>query len=80
MGLLTHKFAWMKGAARVIAVDHVVVHYIPELYEKVANGSFDPTDIITHRLPLSEAEHGYQVFDGKMENCIKVVLKPQLLH
>ena len=57
-----------------------VVHYIPELYEKIANGSFDPTDIITHRLPLSEAEHGYQVFDGKMENCIKVVLKPQLLH
>jgi S-(hydroxymethyl)glutathione dehydrogenase / alcohol dehydrogenase len=57
-----------------------VIHYMPELYEKLANGSFDPTDIITHRLPLSEAEHGYQVFDGKMENCIKVVLKPQLLH
>jgi S-(hydroxymethyl)glutathione dehydrogenase/alcohol dehydrogenase len=57
-----------------------VIHYMPELYEKVANGSFDPTDIITHRLPLSEAEHGYRVFDGKMEDCIKVVLKPQLLH
>ena len=57
-----------------------VIHYMPELYEKLANGSFDPTDIITHRLPLSEAKHGYQVFDGKMENCIKVVLKPQLLH
>ena len=57
-----------------------VVHYIPKLYEMIANGSFDPTDIITHRLPLSEAEHGYQVFDEKMENCIKVVLKPQFLH
>lgn len=57
-----------------------VVHYIPELYEKVTKGNFDPTDIITHRLPLSEAEHGYNVFDGKLENCIKVVLNTQHLH
>ncbi|MDR3585793.1 MAG: glutathione-dependent formaldehyde dehydrogenase [Desulfosporosinus sp.] len=57
-----------------------VIHYMPELYEKIANGSFDPTDIITHRLPLSEAEHAYRIFDGKLEDCIKVVLKPQVLH
>lgn len=33
-------------------------------------------DIITHRLPLSEASHAYDIFKKKKDNCIKVVLKP----
>jgi S-(hydroxymethyl)glutathione dehydrogenase/alcohol dehydrogenase len=53
-----------------------VIHYIPELYAKIKKGEFDPTDIITHRLPLTEAEHGYEIFDEKKDDCIKVVLKP----
>lgn len=53
-----------------------VIHYMPYLYELIKDGVFDPTDIITHRLPLSEAEHAYGIFDEKMDNCIKVVLKP----
>jgi S-(hydroxymethyl)glutathione dehydrogenase / alcohol dehydrogenase len=53
-----------------------VIHYMPELYKMITSGQIDPSDIITHRLPLAEAEHGYDVFDNKKENCIKVVLKP----
>ncbi|MGG6310829.1 zinc-dependent alcohol dehydrogenase [Paenibacillus macerans] len=53
-----------------------VIHLIPELYGQIESGRFDPTDIITHRLPLSEGEHGYKVFSEKQEDCIKVVLKP----
>ncbi|WP_078578291.1 zinc-dependent alcohol dehydrogenase [Salipaludibacillus agaradhaerens] len=53
-----------------------VIHFIPELYHKIKQGDFDPTDIITHTLPLTEAAHGYDVFDEKHDNCIKVVLKP----
>jgi len=53
-----------------------VIHYIPQLYEWIVNGKFDPTDIITHRYPLDEAEHAYEIFDEKKDNCIKVVLKP----
>lgn len=53
-----------------------VIHYVPELYEQIKEGVFDPTDSITHRLPLSEAEHQYDVFDTKKEDCIKVALKP----
>jgi len=53
-----------------------VIHYIPQLYEWIVNGKFDPTDIITHRYPLEEAEHAYEIFDEKKDNCIKVVLKP----
>jgi len=53
-----------------------VIHYIPELYQMVKEQKFDPTDIITHRLPLEKAEFAYEIFDAKKDNCIKVVLKP----
>jgi hypothetical protein len=36
----------------------------------------DPTRIITHTLPLDEAEHGFEIFKNKQDNCEKVVLKP----
>lgn len=53
-----------------------VIHYMPELYRQIKDGVIDPTDIITHRLNLGEAEHGYKIFNDKEEECIKVVLKP----
>lgn len=53
-----------------------VIHYMPELYKMIKEEKFDPTDIITHRLPLDQAEHAYSIFDEKEDNCIKVVLKP----
>ena len=52
------------------------LHYMPELYKKIVDGEFDPTSIITHRLPLEEASHGYHIFNNREDNCIKVVLKP----
>jgi S-(hydroxymethyl)glutathione dehydrogenase / alcohol dehydrogenase len=52
-----------------------VIHYIPELYKMIIEEKFDPTDIITHKLSLDEAEHGYRIFDEKDDNCIKVILK-----
>ncbi|WP_139491223.1 zinc-dependent alcohol dehydrogenase [Brevibacillus dissolubilis] len=53
-----------------------VIHYIPELYQMIKEEKFDPTDIITHRLPLAQAQHAYDIFDEKTDGCIKVVLKP----
>ncbi|WP_127529987.1 zinc-dependent alcohol dehydrogenase [Paenibacillus kobensis] len=53
-----------------------VIHYMPYMYELVASGKIDPGDIVTHVIPLSEAKHGYEVFDTKTDNCIKVILKP----
>jgi len=32
--------------------------------------------VITHKLPLSEAPHGYQMFNEKRDGCVKIVLKP----
>lgn len=53
-----------------------VIHYMPYMYELVTSGKVDPGDIVTHVIPLSEAKHGYEMFDTKTDNCIKVILKP----
>jgi S-(hydroxymethyl)glutathione dehydrogenase/alcohol dehydrogenase len=53
-----------------------VIPYMPLLYKLLIEEKIDPSDIITHRLPLDQASHAYEVFDTKTEDCIKVVLKP----
>lgn len=50
--------------------------YVDTILEKIQAGQIDPTDIITHRLPLEEGKHAYEIFDAKQDNCIKVILKP----
>jgi threonine dehydrogenase-like Zn-dependent dehydrogenase len=30
----------------------------------------------THRLPLAEAPHGYDMFQKKEDNAVKVLLRP----
>lgn len=50
--------------------------YVEPILNLIKSGRFDATDIITHRLPLEKGEHAYEIFDEKMDNCIKVVLKP----
>jgi S-(hydroxymethyl)glutathione dehydrogenase/alcohol dehydrogenase len=50
--------------------------YIDELMKWVEDGQIKLDDIITHRLPLSEAPHAYEIFCDKKDDCVKVVLKP----
>lgn len=35
-------------------------------------------DVITHKFPLSEGSTGYEIFDKKLDGCIKTVLYPSL--
>jgi alcohol dehydrogenase len=53
-----------------------VQKYIDHLIEIVERGQIKLHDIITHRLPLDQAPHAYQIFRDKEEDCVKVVLKP----
>ncbi|MDF2843223.1 MAG: adhB [Herbinix sp.] len=53
-----------------------IIPYMETLYQLLADNKIDPSDIVTHRLPLDDAEHGYHAFDTKTEDCIKVILKP----
>lgn len=50
--------------------------YVDKLLNLIVNHKIDATDIITHTLPLTQGEHAYDIFDNKLDNCIKVVLKP----
>jgi threonine dehydrogenase-like Zn-dependent dehydrogenase len=53
-----------------------VQRYMRPLLERIMNGDIDPTFIITHRIPLGDAPHGYDIFKNKEDDCLKVVLKP----
>lgn len=49
---------------------------IDELLTWVEAGKIQLDDIISHRLPLEEAPHAYDIFNKKEDDCVKVVLKP----
>jgi threonine dehydrogenase-like Zn-dependent dehydrogenase len=53
-----------------------VQRYMRPLLERVERGEIDPSFVITHRMSLDEAPHGYEMFRTKHDDCIKVVLKP----
>ncbi len=53
-----------------------VHNYIDELAALVRDKKVFLDDIITHKLPLSEAPNAYHLFNAKEDNCLKVVLKP----
>jgi S-(hydroxymethyl)glutathione dehydrogenase/alcohol dehydrogenase len=67
---------WIDKGLRVQAGQATVHNFIDELMEMVASGKLNTDDIISHRLPLEQAPHGYSVFNKKQEKCTKVVLNP----
>ena len=53
-----------------------VAKYHKMLLKKIEDGEIDPSFVVTHRLPLSEAPEAYKTFRDKKDGCIKVVLNP----
>jgi threonine dehydrogenase-like Zn-dependent dehydrogenase len=51
-----------------------VQRYWRPLLERIQAGELDPSFVITHRLPLEQAPHGYDLFKHKLDGCVKVVL------
>jgi threonine dehydrogenase-like Zn-dependent dehydrogenase len=52
-----------------------VHRYLRPLLERIERGEIDPSFVVTHRLSLSEAARGYEMFLNKTDECEKVVLK-----
>ncbi|MFN6515165.1 MAG: zinc-dependent alcohol dehydrogenase [Nostoc sp. CreGUA01] len=67
--------AMNKGLTFKMGQTHVH-KYLPKLLDYIEDGRIDPSFVITHRLPLEQAPHGYEIFNQRKDNCIKVVLKP----
>ncbi|HEY0717845.1 MAG TPA: zinc-dependent alcohol dehydrogenase [Streptosporangiaceae bacterium] len=78
-GGLIDKFpagAWMNRSLTLKTGQCHVQRYMKPLLERIRNGEIDPTRVITHTLPLSEAPRGYDMFKHKKDGCEKVILKP----
>jgi threonine dehydrogenase-like Zn-dependent dehydrogenase len=50
--------------------------YMQPLLELVEEGRIDPSFVVTHRVPLTQAPDAYDMFTRKTDGCIKVVLDP----
>ena len=48
----------------------------PKLLPMIESGRLEPTEIISHRLPLADGVRGYQLFDRHEDGALKVVLEP----
>jgi threonine dehydrogenase-like Zn-dependent dehydrogenase len=65
-----------KGISLQMGQAHVK-RWIPDIMPLLTDD--DPLgvhDLETHRLPLESAPHGYEIFQKKQDECIKVVLSP----
>jgi threonine dehydrogenase-like Zn-dependent dehydrogenase len=67
--------AFNKGLTFKMGQTHVH-RYLGPLLERIEKGEIDPSFVITHRLRLEDAPHGYEIFKRKQDGCIKVVLRP----
>lgn len=67
--------AFEKGITFKMGQTHVQ-RFLPELLDAIQAGKLHPNEIISHRLPLSQAAQGYRMFDKKEDHCRKVILTP----
>jgi threonine dehydrogenase-like Zn-dependent dehydrogenase len=67
--------AMNKGLTFKMGQTHMM-RYMRPLLERVERGEIDPSFVISHRLPLSQAPEAYKMFRDKEDHCTKVVLDP----
>jgi threonine dehydrogenase-like Zn-dependent dehydrogenase len=68
--------ALMNKALRIVTGQTHVHRYVGPLLDRIRRGEIDPSFVVTHRLPLSQAPAAYEMFREKEDGCIKVVLDP----
>ena len=50
--------------------------YFKPLLKRIADGDIDPSFVVTHRMKLADAPHGFDIFNRKEDGCIKIVMTP----
>jgi threonine dehydrogenase-like Zn-dependent dehydrogenase len=50
--------------------------YIPMLLERMVSGDIDTSHLATHPLPLEQGAAAYQMFEKKIDGCVRAVLHP----
>ena len=51
-------------------------NHVTRLISLIQAGRIDPTELITHRMPLSEGAAGYELFAEHRDGVLKLVLEP----
>lgn len=51
-------------------------NYAEEIMKLIQCGKIDTSCLITHKAPLNDVIHGYEVFENKIDNCVKWVITP----
>jgi threonine dehydrogenase-like Zn-dependent dehydrogenase len=54
-----------------------VQRYMRPLLDRIQGGQIDPSFVITHRMRLDDAPDGYEIFNHKQQECMKIVLTPE---
>jgi 2-desacetyl-2-hydroxyethyl bacteriochlorophyllide A dehydrogenase len=49
--------------------------HVQRLLPLIESGRIDPTELITHRMPLADAVAGYELFAGRRDGVLKIVLE-----
>jgi threonine dehydrogenase-like Zn-dependent dehydrogenase len=67
--------AFAKGLTLKMGQTHVH-RYLEPLLNRIRNREIDPSFLITHRMRLTDAGKGYEIFSAKEDACVKVVMTP----
>jgi threonine dehydrogenase-like Zn-dependent dehydrogenase len=64
-----------KGITMKTGQTHMM-RYMKPLLDRVQRGEIDPSFVISHRVPITQAPEMYKIFRDKQDHCTKVVLDP----
>ncbi|HEV2170538.1 MAG TPA: zinc-binding dehydrogenase, partial [Candidatus Binatus sp.] len=67
--------AFMRDLTFRIGLANINAH-IPELARLIEHGTIDPRPLVSHVMPLDDAAKGYEIFNARKDNVVKVLLKP----
>ena len=68
-------YAFMRDLTFKVGLANINAH-IPELSRLIEKGTLNPRPLISHIMPLADAAKGYEIFNARKDNVMKVLLKP----
>ncbi len=68
--------AFMNKALTMKTGQTHMMRYMKPLLDRIEAGDIDPSFVISHKLPITEAPGAYKMFRDKQDKCTKVVLDP----
>lgn len=59
-----------------MGLPHKITEYVPMFLELIKAGRINTRPVISHILPLTDGERAYEMFDKRLDNALKIILKP----